>query len=204
MSCKVITCYTRHGCTFRAGHLCVSHKSWSLSQSLPRENESTQCHQAVTEAILGGTLLICTNIFKESHLFDLSTTHHSKWHKGAFHESLLQANYWPTIPSFVLHISFISRFIFCWGTRISRLLIMEHKQLVYWRWWKKRFPHSRATCMETRGGHSVLTTSKILRRKRKRQSFLDAHKRGRSRADCWPLGWRDTQVNIGSCYTWAF
>lgn len=74
---------------------------------------------------------------------------------------------------------FISRFILGWGTRISRLLIMEHKQLVYWRWWKKRFPHSRATCMETRGGHSVLTTSKILRRKRKRQSFLDASQEGK-------------------------
>ena len=59
--------------------------------------------------------------------------------------------------------------------------------------------------MEARGGHSVLTTSKILRMKRKRQSFLDAHKRGRSRANCRPLGWRDTQVNTGSCYIcWAF
>lgn len=35
MSCKVITCYTQHGCTFRAGHLCISHKSWPLSQSCP-------------------------------------------------------------------------------------------------------------------------------------------------------------------------
>ena len=56
MSCKVITCYTQHGCTFRAGHLCISHKSWPLSQSLPSENESTQSYHAVTEAILGRTL----------------------------------------------------------------------------------------------------------------------------------------------------